>query len=767
MTKITEGTPVLAPLTPGQDTSNIWPTHSAEYGRGGLKLAMNKADRDAIAISRRYQSLVLVLKGDDKYPHAYYWSGMKEDGTDGAWVETYLPGGFILADTDGGLPQLIHTLVLGPDFEVQAAGDTGGGALVQLTDKVKQELAQKAAESAQPFTTGPYLELADRGKGQPKELDVKPGSFELRKSPGYLAYMQYPEFVYGKMKEGGAYRKGTIWPEMVRVSPEGLLQIDRNNKAIGLQETDAKDPNITGGSKFLVWPFIYCEGVAPDDGYIELIWYKRSDGSIATDMDGHPLAVRHNYKQGDVLTPLHAPLMFAQVMSAKGLTEYQLAVVDNFDEYVKVLDYSEGPSGLCIQELSKDGTASEALLCAEVDTGFSVRMESYYLGTYLNSIGYLTGIAEPAQTIKAGSKAHTVAGIEMYAVTDIEYAVNQGMIQVSDVNGGIADFYLGLELSSEQGRMIAGKDLQANLALIDKNDGWNIGFFTYSGDVNNRPPIYKSRNNMSLVLEKGWAEWHTGFISEDVVSGLHSAAERATVPKNADSVMVAIYPVQAQSPMNLNLKGFHLDSVTPEEVFSVNEIKIHGLQHLDFMTKTVKMVQGLSTKGADGKVYNKFAGLRYTDGPGTGNGIPMPLGVPTSALEYLTLDKSLNTISGSSADGGEGALVASERVEVTIWQTWQLYNELSASHEAIYWLMVYKDGNGQTAEVPHSRTTFTVDSKRQGVDYFTTNKVTVTLEPGDYIYVKCSSEVSDGAYAKTAQASKPLLITYVQEKYLG
>lgn len=241
------------------------------------------------------------------------------------------------------------------------------------------------------------------------------------------------------------------------------------------------------------------------------------------------------------------------------------------------------------------------------------------------------------------------------------------------------------------------------------------------------------------------------------------------MPKNANHVMVAIYPVSAQSPCDLYLRALHIDAAQPESVFDVNEIAIKGLQHLDFMTNTVRMFQGINVFDATlGKRINtNFAALRYTDGPGTGDGIPMPFGVPQTPLKYLTLDKSINVISGSQSEGGEGALVASEQVEVTIWQTWQLYNELPDQHEAEYWLMVHKDGTGQDTEVPNSRTTFSVDSKRPGVDYFTTNKVTVTLEPGDYIYAKSSSDVKDGAYAQTNQSSKPLCITYITEKYLG
>lgn len=747
-------TMVSAPL----GVAGEYPSHQAKLAQGGIHIFNDIAERDAMwdTLKIDNMTIALVKDGEGKYPSWYIWTGTE-------WEFAGYFGGMVMADTDGALTRIESTAVFGPDFQIQNAGDQGNGVLLMLSDEVKAELAKKAGTAA-AFKTGPYLELVKRDGGN--VLEIKPMSFELRKSPGYLAYMQYPELVYGKAKEGQMYRKGTLWFDMIRVSPEGMLQIDRNNKAIGLQETDAKDPNVTGGSKFLVWPFVYLDGVAPDDGYVELIWYKKSDGTIATDMNGHPMAVRHNYKRGQELTPPHEPIMFAQPQAAKGLTEYCLAVVDNFDEYISVRDYSDGPSGICIQELSDSGTSSEALLQAEADTGFNIRMERYYVGTYLASINYLTSIPEKAQTIKAGSKANTVAGIEMYAVTDVEYAVSQGMIQVGAVGLDIADFYIALELNQSLTRTIAGGDIVSNLAIQDKDDGWNVGFFTYSGDMSKRPPIYSARNNGSITLNAGWTKFGSDFVSEDVVSGIHSQTSANTaIPSNADNVFVAIYPVAAQNPCTLNLKSFHIDAANPGDHISVNDIVINGLQHLDFMTKTVRMFQGLSTKDATtGKVVNRFSALRYTDGPGD---LPMPFGVPQSKLEYLHLDKSLNVISGSGAQGGEGGLIADEHVEVTIYQKWQLYNELASSNEAEYWLNVTRDDTGVTTEIPHSRTTFTVDPKRPGVDYFTTNTVSATLEPGDYITAHCSSSVKDGAYAQTNQPSKPLCITYITEKYLG
>ncbi len=748
---------------------DTWDIPIVDQGQvsGGLKFfdtekAMN--DWAKAFPSRTPKTIAFVFSNDaDSTSQAFKWNGSSFVSFELGTQDIPQPG-ISFVNQDGSTTTGIELMALSgltlegnekDGFTLKAAGGSGG-----MTFEERRTYAEY--DNINRFVVGPYLEInALRDKqGGPVTgvmVGVKPMTFEPRKTPGFLAYMQYPELVYGKMKEGQISRKGVVWPGLLKVSPEGMLNVDKNNKAIGLQDTNlTDDPNVTGGSKFLVWPFIYLEGEAPNDGYVELRFVKKSDGTIAEDIDGHAMAVRHNYKAGDKLTPLHDPLMFTQVIAVKGFTEYQLVIVDNFDEYIKILDYTDGPSGLCIQELRTTGSSSEALLRAEMDTGFSVRAESYYVGTYLASINYLTTITEKSQVIKKGSKAHTVAGVDMYAVNDLVYAVDQGRLQIGNSGNTICDFYLALDIPNDLTRVLAGKDINAELAIQDKDSAWNIGFFSYSGDMDNIPTIFDTRNNESLVLNKGWVEWHKGFISEDAVSGIHSAQETATVPKDANYIVVAIYPVTAQSPMTLNLRSFHIDATNPHDDYTINPIKLVGVQHLDFMRETVKLIQG--TQG--------FASLRYTIND-VAEGNPMPLGIPESKLKFMHLDKTKNVIAGSQARGGEGALVADNELELTISQKWQLYDEQASASTAEFWLMLVKSGDGSVTEVPKSRTTFTVDSKRPGVDYFTTNEVTINMEPGDYIYARSKSSSADGAYTQTSQASKPLCITYVTEKALA
>jgi hypothetical protein len=52
------GTNVAAPIVPGS-TDDVFPTHDAQYGRGGYRAVANVAERDAIPTERRSVGMVV------------------------------------------------------------------------------------------------------------------------------------------------------------------------------------------------------------------------------------------------------------------------------------------------------------------------------------------------------------------------------------------------------------------------------------------------------------------------------------------------------------------------------------------------------------------------------------------------------------------------------------------------------------------------------------------------------------------------------------
>lgn len=757
-------TEITAPIAAGSDKTPL-AVHFANEQQGGLKLFFSVDEMNQFAQDykpRLYRSSALIPSPDSDQVSIYNWTGKNPDGSDGQWHEIDFNSfaGLTFVNPDGSTTTGIQMMALSG---LTLEGNEKDGFTLKAVANNQMTIGRIFSKDYTQYQVSelnfaPPIELVVQRNSQDGPVtaigvQIKPGTFAPMTAPGYLAYLQYPVEVVGKYNKNEKYHKGSVWFDMMAVSPGPYIYLDRDKKAIGIQDYLNDDPNVTGGVAFLIWPFIYLDGEAPNDGFVELVFFNKQTGEIAKDNNDHPIAVRHNYKAGDPLTPSHAPLTMAAVINAKGITEYALAIVDNFeDDVIKVLDYAEGPSGICIQALSKDGTSSDALTKAEIDTGFSIRPETYYIGQDFRSLSFFLDVNEPAATLRKGQYLKSVDGVEIYACENMGVEVSGGTF-IGECKGlDICDFYLGIFIDEELSRLISGREISIDIAIEDKDDGWIIGYFTYNGEPSQRQPIFQSRNNGSIILNSGWSQWGSDFISEDAISGIHSAQFTTTVPKDATFIVVAIYPVSAQNPMSLRLKKLSLSLNTPYTGYEINGLKINGLQHLDFITENVKLTQ--DTQG--------FAALRYTiNNDDAGN--PMPLGIPERKMKYLTLDASKNVISGSTAKGGEGALVANDEVKVTASQKWQLYNEQISASDTEFWLMLHSASSGQDTEIPGSRTMFVVSSKRPGVDYFTTNEVTFDMEPGDYFYARSKSDSIDGAYAQTNTKQNPLCITYIKE----
>lgn len=761
-------TEITAPIAAGSAETPL-AVHFANEQQGGFKFFTSEAERDAFTAKfkpRLYRSLAIIADSNSDYVDIYRWTGLDPNGTDGAWKETDLSSflGMSFVNADGSTTTGIQVLSLAG---LELTGNEKDGFTLSVSGgKLKISKTSDTGPSTYSVNEIKFddpIEVVPDQSNPGDEVKsvivrVKPGTYAPMNAPGYLAYLQYPVEVVGKHTQAEKVHKGALWFDMVAVDPSPYIEINRDKKSFGLQDYTSDDPNVTGGVSFLVWPFVYLDGKAPNDGFVELVMYDRESGEVVTDVNGHAIAVRHNYKAGDDLTPSHEPIMFTAVVNAKGLKDYGVAMWDSFEnDVLKLKDYSEGPSGICIQALTTKGTTSEALIKAEVDTGLSVRPESYYVGPYFASFGYFLSIDEPQTTLNKGEFFRSVDGVELFACESLSVSVNSGALITQCPDGTICDFYIAEIIGPEITRLIAGKEISIDMAIEDKDSGWKVGYFNYSGDLDKIPPIFNARNNGSIVLNSGWSEWGAGFISEDAVSGLHSAQFATTIPIDATYAAIAVYPVSAQSPMTLRLRKLVLSMVTPFTGYEINKIDIRGLQHLDFINRTVILNQSLD---------NNYSELRYTIGDSP-EGNPMPLGEPDRPLKYSHLDKTKNVITGSQADGGEGALVADSEFSLTIYQRWQLYNEQKTDSQTSFWLMLHSADTGQDTEIPGSRTTFDVSPGRPGIDYFKTNKITVELQAGDYVYARAKSSVPDGSYAQTSDKASPLCITYVTEKGLN
>lgn len=761
MTKITVGTPVTAPLTPGMDTGNVWPTHSAEYGRGGLKLAANIADRDSIPTARRYQSLVIVLQGADKYPHAYYWSGKKEDGSDGAWVETYLSGGFVLADTGGGLPELVHTLVFGDDFEVQKAGDQGGGALITL--------AKTASSSGGMITVGTYQQPQTFGKGNILELEwplkawpdadksgafrvsMDHSAFEPMHKPSFLAYLGYKHELIGKVSDGDiGHHKGAIWFDDVRWPGGPYIAQDKNNKAYGIEEADDLDPNISGGTDYLISFVANFSGIAPSDGTITAYLYNKAVTPISPkgyllDKNGEPMAYRRAYKKDEKLENIFV----SGVVNAKGDKEFTCHIIDDFaDDNLILTDPYYGETGLMIQALTTDSSTGVGRLQFEQDTGLVIHESKNYLGADRCSINYIIAQDMPMKSGAANAGLTMEDGLHFHNISPMKIGVVDGHLVFQDDGVNICDFTFGKIFDAEETMALRGKTVTVSATLTDKNAGWNINLMKWTGDPDQyTKEIMTSRNNLSPVFQANWTKVDSLFVSEDVVSGDHDVTKDFVIPADANNYAIIILPVQSQQPLTLKLKKFQLDVKNPFIAYSIRGLEKKNESHLVFSDAYKEFIQG----------REDFYSLRYTIND---SWTPMPTGEPTKGNAKIVIDPKTNQVTGSSATGGEGAYQFKAAGNVSGYIDFLVWNEQKAPSEVTFKLVsgefvtnvIDADGGIEVASVT---TSIPANSKGTIVRLHIPENTPVLVTERWGIVAKADKK--DGAFLECNNNLKPLV----------
>lgn len=757
----------------------------------------------------KYTKVVCIVDRDNNGFVAWYeWDSTK-------WSE-YDAQGVIMSDSNGAIPKNIKTVVFGPGFAIQQAGDQEDAALVtyteqggsgtitlddgtnnvagidqldikgmkvtrlptdpggsagnaQITSGINWHMSapnqQYGSSLANEVVILPPLNTyidPDQAGAESVKLEIKPGTFEEMHSPSFLAYLQEPEEVIGKMDIHGApigHPKGAVWFDDVVVPSGPYILLDKINKAYGIQEADELDPNVSGGMNYLICYRMAFKGKAPSDGFVRIFLMEKRVGTqgqlkYLEDVNGHPMAVERYYRSGDELGHLDV----IGVVNAKGIKEFQCLSEDSFtDDMLNLQDRENGASGLMIQAIKSDDQTGRALLQFMHDTGQDIIFNSHYLGPSRMDIDWMTKFDQPLVDIDAGTVVTQSDGMHSTIIGKMKAGIQSGHMVFQDNGSDIADFNFGKIFGADETRMLRGKQVQVSATLTDKQDAYNIGLFKWTGKPDEHTDkVFTGRQNVSLVMEANWTKVDTLFISEDVVSGDHDVTKTFTVPADANNYAILIYPAQAQSPMHLQLKHFKLDVVVPFIGFDVHTPLLDNEKHLILSDEYKKFVQD----------NQSFASLRYTINQDDTNGLPMPIGMDKGGNADIELDTSASVanVSGSMARGGEGCIKFNADGNARIVSNVKLWNEKGTdSTVKFWWAQVSPDGNTVT-KLPDSVFTATVKVGAKGTHY--SFGYDHDFEQGNRLSLRASADSSDGAFLQATPSVNPMLTNYIEFKEL-
>ncbi len=582
-------------------------------------------------------------------------------------------------------------------------------------------------------------------------LVLQHNAFERLHAPSYLTYLSQEVEVVGKTHVGAkGHHDGAIWFDDV-ITPSGMyISEDRDNKAYGIEEADGKDPNITGGTAYLIAFRAHMRGKAPDDGMVRAYLYNKSidpfdPKGYLLDSNGQPLVVEKHYKAGDELGTLDV----MGIVKAKALQEFSCHIVDDFvDDTLVLTDRSEGGTGLLIQALTSDEKTGPGLIQFESDTAQNIKFTSRYLGDSISSISWLVQYDMAEAETNPRDAAPMADGLTFEPLSNIVVGVSDKAIHFKDNGKDICDFMFGKIFSHEETKMLAGKDLDIVLELTNKNDAFRVGVFEWDGEPDKfTPKVFTGRNNDALVMGANWKEGGSMFVAEDPIHEYSVKMGTLTVPATAKNFAVMIYPVSAQNPVTLDLKEFKVSVAEPFIGYYLDAPEMKNESYLHFSKQFKRFTQ--DTQG--------FASLRYTLN-NAADGLPMPCGMEKKGAADVTIDNTVNVVAGSGAKGGEGAIKFQTDGDLTVNTTLRLWSESPANTSSVvdFWFAtVSPDGNTYT-KIPESETSFTVKGGTQNALY-TMKTFTIKGEAGDRIALRGKADKADGAFLECTSNDKPLV----------
>ncbi len=669
----------------------------------------------------------------------------------------------------------------GKKLTVTAPPSTGGTSGIELDNKTSNiagvkklnfPTSQFLARSSTEVDITPYMNIggvlaenikmeapikvvSDPDNQYSAKMYIAHDAYEPMHKPSFLAYLKEDEEVVGKTQNDNSHHNGAIWFDDVVKGAGVYLIAEKATKSYGIQEADQLDPNVSGGTDYLISFRVALKGKAPDDGFVRAYLFDRvfndfSERGILKDKSGNLMAVERHYKAGETLGVLEV----TGVVNAKSIQEFTCHVVDNFADDTLVLeDRTEGATGLMIQAITSEEKTGEGLVQYELDTGSVITFSSHYLGADRATIGWITQRPQAVVELEAWQGDTMTDGLHLANRSPMRFGVEENNLIFSDNGSDVCDFNFGKIFSAEETQLLRGKDIDVTVELVDKNSAWNISLMKWTGTPDEyTDKIYTGRNNESIVLEKGWEEASKAFISEDVVTGMHKFQHSFTVPTDANNYAIIIYPVTAQQPLALTLHSFTVDVSEPFVGYAIKEPKLVSEQHLAYSDKYKEFTQ--NTQG--------FVSLRYTINDSE---LPMPCGIPSKGLADVDLDSSVNKIAGSGAKGGEGAIRFNTDGVATVSTQLNVWNEQNTPTDFKFWWASVAS-NGVMTKIDDSELSATIPANTKGATFMMPT-FKLDVEGGDRIALRASASKADGAFIECVSDRNPAVQTTIQFKELA
>lgn len=407
-------------------------------------------------------------------------------------------------------------------------------------------------------------------------IGVDPKAFAERDNHGYLGAMASDLKLMGTSDEK-VPRKEVIWFDQTVVSSE-FIQIDRSGKAIGIQEDDELDPNVTGGTYFFIGTMLDSDTVPINDVDITIQLVDKTTKAVINDFKGTPCSITSSIKQKQKMGVGFG----AWLVKAKALQEFQVEVIHNSLTGINLLKRGNGVSCLCVQSMTTANATGRAMTQFQLET-----RHLFYLSTKYYSALASLGLSAVGSYIN-----QSMTGGEFQITSDgwwLSTEGNVGVIIGTDNHVDIIANTLGVwdmhkVLNTVDTQAVVGKAATINARITDKDDAFSLELLSYNGatDWDNTQAIITGENNGSPIYATGWSLVDSLFFSEDITVGDHDLSKDVTLPASSVKNLALVFrPVSYQLPCTVKVKDARLELKIPQTEVSMDIKKFTDVPDFD------------------------------------------------------------------------------------------------------------------------------------------------------------------------------------------
>jgi len=543
-------------------------------------------------------------------------------------------------------------------------------------------------------------------------MDIQQGYYEKVHVPGFLGYLGDTESILPRFEDENKYFKGALFFENVVKDRGAFIEIDRTNKAYGIQEFDGLDPNVSGGNDYLIVFRAALIGTAPRDGNVRLELVKKDadpsdpDLGYITDKNGKPIVVERAFKSGQRLGIMEA----AGIVNVTGLQEFKCIVTDTFQQGEVILgDRANGGTGLLIQCLTSEYKTGDALQQFELDTAQNLEYSSYYLGADI--IDFKADFTYPvAETLlTAGNILFKTHNAHLLAGTNLLHGQGNNHLNIKD-DGAVTMFSLDEVIDNEKSHTLKGKPMRFSVTMTNDNSDFDAYVCKYTGDsTNTRTSIVSGFNgDGSPIFRSGWSVADQFLIPQTSLGTDVTTNHDLVLPTDAsiNNFGFLIKPTTATFPFECEIGNLNAECTDPFTGYYLKLPSTVEEAHLEFD----KEYKGFSLNSEGNQT------LRFTINNLPITGTPMPTGNPGKGLAPIESNSSVDDIPPQDSTYGRAGIKVKKSGRVDVKTGLRLYSEKSTDTSVTFWWEIYNAG-ADNFKIDASETTFDIKANSSNIAY--------------------------------------------------